>query len=182
MLRSLLCFFLLFGSLTAFGEWQTGYDQQPAEAATFRASVDNFGAMVLITNDPDTFFEQWNKPPVEGKPPQLTTTNVAKKGDTVMALIFFSGCTPNELGNCVSETDFKLLDPKGEVYGKIENAELWRDRPAPPPGSLQVGVDYMAFRVEQDDLIGEYRFNITVRDLVKKVSLDLSHPIQITEG
>ncbi len=173
---------LLSISLHSVGQWNEGFDQKPIENTHFRGSSGDFGAMLLVTNDPDGFFEQWNRPPAGGYAPSISTVDTARRGDIVMALILFSQCRPNAHGNCNSSIDYKLIDPAGGTYGEFQDAELWRNKPAPPKGSLEVGVDYMAFRVEPDDALGPYTFRVTVRDSISKNEIKLTQTIRIIEG
>ena len=163
------------------GQWNEGFDQQPIENSQFRGSAGDFGAMLLVTDDPDGFFEEWNRPSAEGYAPSIGTVDTAHRGDIVVALVLFSQCSPNAAGNCDSSVDYNLIDPAGGIYGEIKNAELWRNREAPPKGSLQVGADYMAFRVEPDDELGTYKFEVTVRDNVSEEEISLVQTITITE-
>ena len=163
------------------GQWNEGFDQKPVENSEFRGTSGDFGAMLLVTNDPDGFFEEWNQPSAEGYAPSITTVDTAHRGDVVMALVLFSQCRANSIGNCDSSVDYKLIDPVGGTYGEISEAELWRNKEAPPKGSLQVSVDYMAFRVEPDDALGTYRFEVTVKDNISEDEIVLVQTVDITE-
>ena len=99
-----------------------------------------------------------------------------------MALVIFSQCRANAIGNCDTTAHYKLTDPVGGIYGEIGNAELWRNKEAPPKGQLQVGVDYMAFRVEPNDALGTYSFEVTVSDHVSGDEIVLVQTVTITEG
>ncbi len=137
--------------------------------------------MLLITNDPDGFFEQWSKPPSPDYKPHMSTVEKANRGDTVMAITLFAGCKTDELGNCDCEIDFKVLKPDGSLYSEHSNAELWIEKPGPPKGSLQVSHSNLGFEIEADDPIGEYVFEVTVRDNNALKELILKQQILVVE-
>jgi len=138
--------------------------------------------MLLITNDPDGFFEQWNRPQSPGYKPNMSTVSEAKRGDTVMAIILFSGCGADKTGNCNSQVDFKVYNPDGSLYSEYNNGELWSNKPAIPQGSMQVSVINLGFKIELDDQLGEYRIEAVVRDLNAKKRLKLKQTIRIKDA
>ncbi len=174
---------LLF-ACSASAQWYEGQgkDRKLSQPETWQGSVGNLGAMVLITNDPEGFFEQWNKPPSPDRKPELSTVSKVKRGDVVMAIVVFSGCSADKSGNCNSKVDFKVINPDGSVYADISDGELWIEKPAIPKGFLQVSISNLGFEVEPDDQIGEYRIEVTVRDLVSELELGLLQTLVVEEA
>ena len=182
MKQSLYAAFLcLFLSQVVTAQWNEGEDRTPVPDNNWRASSGEFGALLLITNRPDEFFEQWNKPPSPDYQPSMSTTDTAHRGDTVVAITLFSGCEVDDDGNCDSEIDFRVLNPDGSVYSEHRNAELWKDKPGPPRGTLQVSVDNLAFKVETDDPLGNYKIEVAVRDNNSGKILNLSRDLYVNE-
>ncbi|MCU7852827.1 MAG: hypothetical protein KZQ80_11485 [Candidatus Thiodiazotropha sp. (ex Monitilora ramsayi)] len=170
---------LFVGSTNA--QWNEGEERRPVPDTPWRSSSGDFGAMLMITNDPDGFFEEWNKPPSPDYKPNMSTVSEAQRGDVVMAIILFSGCSADQVGDCNSQVDFKVYKPDGSLYSEHSNGELWSNKPAIPQGSMQVSVSNLGFKVELDDQLGEYRIEAVVRDMNAKKSLKLVQTFRIEE-
>lgn len=176
---------LLAGAITillqvpALAQWREGGEVVPDSDES--RSVDGFGAMLLITDDPDAFFEAWNRPPSPDYKPKIETTDKARRGDTVVGVVIFSGCMPNADGNCTSSVEFKVFRPDGSVYADLEKSELWTDKPVLPPNTLQVGVTTLGFIVEPDDPFGVYRVEAKVLDEVLGKGVTLVQTIEVVE-
>lgn len=173
---------LILSAGSTNAQWNDGEERRPAPDTPWRASSGDFGAMLLITNDPDGFFEQWNKPPSPDYKPSMSTVTEAERGDVVMGIILFSGCGADQAGNCNSQVDFKVYKPDGSIYSEHSNGELWSNKPAIPQGSLQVSVSNLGFKVELDDQLGEYRIEAVVRDMNSKNRLELVQTIRIEDA
>ena len=130
----------------AVPQWRVEGEEVPD--AEWRKSRGEFGAMLLVTNDPDSFFEAWQRPPSADYKPVVETTAEAHRGDTVVGVVIFIGCAPDENGNCQADMDLRLLYPDGSVYGEFKNAEVWLDKTAPPSRYLQVSVANLGLRVD----------------------------------
>lgn len=162
---------------TAIPQWRKGGEEVPD--TEWRKSSGDFGAMLLVTSDPEGFFEAWNRPPSPDYKPVIKTAEEAHRGDSVVGVVLFIGCKADESGNCRADMDLRLLYPDGSVYGEFEGAELWIDKPAPAPGHLQVSVGNLGLRVEPDDPYGTYRFEAIVRDRVANTTLELKQYLEI---
>ncbi|MGH9749069.1 MAG: hypothetical protein ACRD6R_03995 [Candidatus Polarisedimenticolia bacterium] len=149
---------------------------------TWRKSAGRFGAMILLTDNPEEFLEQWNRPAAPGYKPQLRTTTATRRGGNVAAIIMFRGCKPDANGNCDAEVDFRLLRPDKTLYGEQKQAELWKGKPAPPGDYLQVGLGIFGIRVEPDDPFGTYTFEATVRDRLAKMQVVLTTELRVEAG
>ena len=171
--------FVLLQVPPAFAQWREGGGVVPDTEES--KTVDGFGASLLITADPDAFFEAWDQPPSPDYKPEIKTTDTAKRGDTVVGVVVFAGCMANPEGNCQSTVDFKLLRPDGSVYADLDKSELWTDKPAMPPNTLQVGVSSLGFIVEPDDPFGVYRMEAKVRDEVLGKGVTLVQAIEVVE-
>lgn len=174
-------FLFLLASISASAQWNEGENRSPVPDTNWRVSSGEFAVMLLITNDPDGFFDQWNKPSSPNYKPHMSTVEKATRGDTVMAITLFSGCETDEKGNCDCEIDFKVLKPDGSLYAEHNNAELWIEKLGPPKGSLQVSRSNLGLEIEADDPIGEYVFEVTVRDNNAHKELKLKQHILVRE-
>jgi hypothetical protein len=84
-----------------------------------------------------------------------------------------------EKGNCDSEVDFKLLKPDGSIYAEHSGVELWKRKPSPPRGNLQLSVANLGFKVELQDPPGKYTLRAVVHDRNAKLDLSLEQEIEV---
>jgi hypothetical protein len=173
-IHSMLSILILAG--TAFSVAQTGSSQSAGPHETWEASAGDLHAMMVFTDDPEAFLNEWSTPP--DSTPRISSVDSAHRGDTVVAFVFFTGCKPIK-GRCDSEADFKLLRPDGSVYAEQAGVELWKDKPPPPLGNLQLSVANLGFRVELVDPLGNYHLKVVVRDLNAKLDLSLEREIEV---
>lgn len=160
---------LLFAQGLALSQWRENGKVVPDTA--WRKSAGSLGAMILLTDKPQEFFEAWKRPPSPDYQPQLQSTASSHRGGNVASIIVFRGCKPDTNGNCDADVDFRLLRPDQSVYGEEKGVELWKGKPAPEQSSLQVGIGVFGMRVEPDDPLGTYTFEATVRDRNAKAQL-----------
>lgn len=177
MRRAAIFLVVFLASSQSFAQWQVGGMEVPDEP--WRRSVNGFQAMLVVTNKPDAFFEAWNKSPSPDYKPEILTTSEARRGDTAVAVVFFTKCLADQSGNCNSEVDFKLLRPDGSVYAEYKGAELLKGRSGLPEGALQLGVANLRFRVEFDDPLGDYRIEAVVRDKFAGIEVPLVQVLKV---
>lgn len=163
-------------ALPVCAQWKRNFAPIADDAA--RKSSGDFGAQLFLTQDPQGFWEQWDRPPDPKNPPRIVTADSGCRGDVVMGVVLFSGCKADEEGECRSLVDFKVLRPDGSVYADLPGGELW-NRPAMPTGYLQASVGNVAFRVEPDDPFGTYTIQATARDSVAGLALKLEAPFTV---
>lgn len=151
---------------------------RPVEDAEWRKSKDGLGVLQLLTNDPDGFIENWEKP-TEGV--QMSTTNRAVPGEPVHAFILFIGCKADSKNNCNLSVRYRILDPLGKVYGETEDIEVWIDKPAQPTGILGLGVNSLGIILEPKDPLGEYEIFATVTDRNSGTAIEVLQRLELVE-
>lgn len=161
---SLLAVLILFAPFSGKSFGQAWHDENgvPQEDSEWSVSDGDFGVLQLLTPDANQAYEDWQKP---GEGYNVIVTNSATRGDIVSSIVLFTGCQPDNQGNCNLEVDFRVLDPNGGNYGQTGFVDLFKNLPAPPKGVLMIGKNTLAIRIEPDDPFGEYLVYATVRDL-----------------
>lgn len=168
-MRNLQWFALcLFAALPANAQWNEGGKPVPDNPA--RQSKDGFGAMLLLTDEPEKFMADWESPP-EHMPAMATTERVARN-KVVAAFVVFTGCRPKN-GACDSSVDFAVYRPDGSLYSEERDGELWRGKAPPPDKHLQLSVANLGLRIEPEDPLGRYTIKAKVRDSVAGTVLEL---------
>lgn len=132
----------------------------PVPDEPFRKSDGAFGAMLLLTDEPQEFIDAWEKP----ETPAIKTTDVAKRGIPIVAFVLFVGCKEVK-GVCNSTVDFTVLRPDGSEYAKASGAELWKDKPAPAADVIELSLANLGIRIEPEDPSGRYLVKAFVHDL-----------------
>ena len=167
---------LVFASAIAHAQWRQNGVEIPDEP--WHRSDGQFGAMLVVIDNVDEFFEQWSRPTAPGYAPTIKPTHATARGGTVDAVITFSGCTAGDDGNCRCEVDFTVFRPDGSTYAAQTGVPVWRSVP-PPDRNVQVSDGRLRMRVEADDPIGTYRIAALVRDLVAKRQVSLEWRIAV---
>ena len=151
-------FFL--ATLTMPGNAQMASDGQGSPAETWRQSDGDFGAILIVTDDPEKLMSDWQ----QQSEIQVEPLIEASPGDKVAAFILFSGCKSAPDGTCKATVSFTLVKPDGSVYGEQLGAGLWEGVPVPPEGSLQLSMADLVLVIESQDPSGVYTINALVQD------------------
>lgn len=59
---------------------------------------------------------------------------IARRGERVVSLIKLVGCSPNPMGKCEAEADYRVYHPDGSLSSHIKHAELWKNKAPAPRG------------------------------------------------
>ena len=149
-----------------------------AENKNDEGSVGSFRAILLMTTDVQQVLENWSSP-TPGV--YIPSTDRVARGQPIEALVVFSGCAADTLGNCVSEIDYRVTKPDGSLHAEYKNTELWRNRPAIPEGRIGLAMDRVGLVAAPTDPLGTYRVECIVRDLVANVEFVVSSSYTVTE-
>lgn len=142
------------------------------------AAANGFGIQLIMTNDSQQLLETWSRPaPIARVPRAVQIT----RGQPIEAMVFFSGCTADERGQCVVTADYHLATPLGTTYGEFRDIEVWRDKPALEYGQIGLAVDRFGMVADPHDPLGEYTIDVTVTDHVAKHSLRVSSAFEVIE-
>ena len=167
-----LAFMTLAGAVCA--QWLE--DGKPVADTSWRKAWGKYGAMLDLTDKPDELFEAWEKP---GAGVPVSTTDIAKRGEPIVGVVFFSGCAVNEAGLCDVEAIFQVFKPDGSPYGAEEKGELWSGKPPPTDGHLQLGVGAIGVRIEPEDPVGTYTVRAYLLDKVSRAEVELARTFRV---
>jgi len=139
---------------------------------------NKFSAVLLLSDNPDEILRSWMTP--NPRVPERTTRKITR-GVPIVAFVFFTGCKPDEKGLCNASVDFTVLGPDGSVYEQATDRDLWKQKPAPPFGTLRLSAEYVGVVIEPDDPLGTYEVQVSIRDLNAGETLDLSRTFMATD-
>lgn len=166
---------LFLTSAAAFGQWRDRGQVVPD--TEWRKSSGTFGAELEFTAKPDELFAAWNKPGAYGNIPASTDT--AHRGEVIMGVVFFTGCKPDDKGNCQATVDYLTLRPDGTVYADLKDGDLWKAKPAPTGSAIQLCAQPLGIRIEPTDPLGEYTVRATIHDLNAGSTLQLTRKFRV---
>ena len=158
----------------AFGQWFRDGDRMPDQS--WSKSQGDFGAMLLLSDAPDEFLDNWTRrtPGVS-----IRTTRTARRGVPLAPFILFIGCVENTDKACDTSFDLEVLKPDGSEYFTSAGLELWRGKPSPKIGTLGLGVGYTEIDLTPDDPLGRYLVRAEIRDANAEVAVTLEQSFEV---
>jgi hypothetical protein len=124
--------------------------------------------MLFLTDDLDELQKQWAQP----APPTLKPINTARIGESVFAVLVFTGCAPDGSGLCQLVADYTVTDPQGKPFNDRERP-VCLGKPPPQSGLLALGEETPSVTVALGPA-GEYTVHVVVHDRVNGAEVDLS--------
>lgn len=155
-----LLFLLLLVPLVASAGWINKTGGAPPDSGA-RKAAGSFGANLLFVSDENELQKRWATPSPNV---EVRTTDKVALNRAISAFVVFSGCQPDERGNCNVSMRFRVLQPDGKIYTETQAMEVWHDKPAPPGKSLELSVQYLRLLLEAKDQLGKYIISSQVRD------------------
>ena len=159
---------------TASAQWRE--NGKPVADTEWRKAWGEHGVMLQLTDKPDELFAAWEKP---GAGVPIRQAEIAKRGEPIVGVVFFSGCTPDSAGLCDSDAYFQVFKPDGSPYGAEEKSELWSGKPPPLPGELQLSVGAIGVRIEPHDPRGTYSVRARLIDNVSHAEVELKRTFRV---
>ncbi len=160
--------------LLASGAWIDASGKPQADTESMRSAGD-FGVQIVLTADEAQFRRAWN---TQKTPPKLSTTNIARIGGTVSAMLVFHGCMPAPAGSCDVSAEFEVEEPGGRKVA-AGGGPVWSEKPM-PPGMLQLGQASLAMGFDKTDAPGEYKVTAKVRDKVSGHTLSVTARLKLS--
>jgi hypothetical protein len=145
-----------------------------SETLPNQASRYGFDVILVPVTDIDRMNATWSNFPIE----QLPTSSVTVRHKPIVGFILYRGCRPAPSGDCDVTADFESFDPTGKLYAERRNFPVSMSGPPWPDGRLARGSG-LGLRVEDPDLLGDYRFVVRVTDHVAGVSLKVEQTVSI---
>jgi len=127
-------------------------------------------AVLMLSDQPDKVLKGWAD---RSSDLDVQTTDRITRGAPIVAFVYFTGCRPDANGLCNASADFTILRPDGTVYERFIDRDLWKQKPAPPDGTMRLSAEYVGVIIEPDDPLGRYEFRVLVHDLNAGTNLEL---------
>lgn len=134
-------------------------------------------AVLMLSDQPDKVLSGWAN---QSTDVDVQTTDRIARGAPIVAFVYFTGCRADTNGLCNASADFTILRPDGSVYESFSDRDLWKQKPAPPEGTLRLSAEYVGVIIEPDDPLGRYEFRVLVHDLNAGTHLELRQAFTAT--
>ncbi|NTV15789.1 MAG: hypothetical protein HGA96_17975 [Desulfobulbaceae bacterium] len=170
-----LALLLAFLPVAAQGAWIDATGKALPDTENMRSAGD-FAIQMVLTADESLFRQTWNAATAA---PKLRTTNTARLGQAVSALLIFHGCAPNVAGVCDVVAEFILEGPDGNK-SPAGGGPVWSEKPM-PERLLQLGQASMTVGFEQSDPVGNYTITANVKDQVSGKTLSVIARLKVTK-
>lgn len=128
------------------------------------ASDGKLDIRLLVTAEPDRVLHPTKA--ADGSYPQAQAVSVAPRGQLLVGFIFFKDCKGDSKGNCNLDVDVQGLTPSGAPFINQKGTDLWRSKPAPHSGFVQLGHPNIKIQIEAKDPAGVYRVIAVAHDHV----------------
>ena len=155
------------------GQWFRDGQRLPDQP--WSKSVGDFGALMVLSDEPEEFLARWSQP-TPGV--SIRATRSVRRGVSLAPFILFIGCQEGEGGVCSASFDLEVLRPDGTRLFRTDQLELWRGKPAPLAGSLGLSIGYAAIELEPNDPLGRYLVRAHVRDEYAGITFPLEQTFE----
>ena len=193
LLRASVFATLLGLSAGASAQWHDQHGN-PLPDDPARSGQNGFGAQVLVAEktEADRFVHEWYNTPTEHTP-TVNPVDKAARGDSVDLIILYSNCAPDDADPgalqraevpCQATFDVEILQPDGTLYqgARMTGLPLGGENAiAAPAGVVQLVPATIRLRIEPQDPLGEYRFNVRIRNPARDVDLALTTAITVVD-
>jgi hypothetical protein len=192
-LRAILALTLAFSSIATasaqqresskpIGEWRWHDPSgKPAEETPGMKSNKGFSAMLVLAgkDEAERFVREWNETATEHAP-AVKPAERAERGQSVVLMILFAGCSTNTEGPapCNATFDLKVTNPEGKITLDESGLMLFRGQPA-YPGNLQLSPMSLQTDFEPSDPPGVYRYDVVLHNPERNARIVLTETIEL---
>ena len=163
-----LCF-VLQPATAADTVWHTR-DGKAIPDTESRKSANGFGASLVATSDED-WEAKWNTPPETA--PTFREARTVKRGGVVTILIFFANPKIDARNFANVRCDLRVLRPDGSFSINADDVVCMEGPLKGDPTSVRLAAPVLKFIGEPQDPLGEWRVEVSVKDVVRQTSVKL---------
>jgi hypothetical protein len=133
-----------------------------------------FGAQLWVISNKN-FFDIWNTP----ETPKLNLVKKTVRNKDIFVVLMFTAPGADANGNADVVFDFLLKKPDGSAYADYKDLDAWHNKPVPKAGDIQLAVQDIGVKIEDNDPLGKYTVEVLVKDKIKGVELPLSYEFEV---
>jgi hypothetical protein len=178
-MRYLLLFICICLSQAVYAEtggWVTK-DGKPAPDTDNMKSKNGFGGWLIITPDDDWEAKLNTSPETV---PQFQQVTEVKYGQRIAILTFYINPKTSEAGDIRILCDLNVLRPDGSSSVNEENVDCAVGKIQGNPRNVRLVSAVLKFIGEKSDLPGEWKVNVTLKDMNRDVEIPLNSKFILT--
>jgi hypothetical protein len=149
--------------------WHTP-DGKPVADSDSMKGAKGFGASLVVTPDAD-WQVKWNTPAETA--PRFRSTSRAKIGEKLTLLIFILNPKLDAKGNADVRCDITIRRPDGGVSTAEKDLACLQGPLPGGPQQIRLAAPVVTFEGEPADPLGQWRFEVSVRDALGGTTLPL---------
>jgi hypothetical protein len=140
--------------------------------------------MLFFTKRPERLLARWRQAASRelddetSERLRLNEVTEAVIGETVTAMLIFSGCRAADDDTCRLRGDYEIYGPEGVRLARFADVDIWDRKPAPHPRSFQLSKGAAAIATA-GGRPGSYRVLARVRDLNGNAELELWRDVEL---
>lgn len=154
-----------------------GPDGTPSPSSESRKQVDGFSAMLLVTPDMD-WQDKWDTPP--DVIPHFREADRVARDERLAILIFFANPAVVD-GKVDTGVSLKVIQPDGTVQLDAEDAACLAGTLQGDPMNVRMCETSLGYIADPDDLSGEWRVEVVVKDRLRNVEIPLQTRFQVLD-
>ena len=167
---------ILLGDQANAQAWRAP-DGTPGASSESRKQVDGFSAMLLVTPDMD-WQDKWDTPP--DVVPHFREADRVARDERLAILIFFAN--PAEVdGSAHTVLDLKVIQPDGKAQLAVEDVACFTGPLMGHPTSVRLCETSLGYIADPDDLSGQWRVEVVVKDRKRNVEIPLRTAFQVLD-
>ncbi|HET7833269.1 MAG TPA: hypothetical protein VFK88_09945 [Gallionella sp.] len=133
-------------------------------------SVDGFGALLILTSDQD-WEAKWNTP--ADVMPNFTRAHSVRRSGALTLLILFANPKADQHNSINVLCDIKATRPDGSISVNEANLVALKGELKGRPENVRLADPVIKFVGEPKDPLGEWIIEVTVKDMVRGVSVPI---------
>jgi hypothetical protein len=155
-----------------------GKDGSRVEDSPAQRSVSGFGVWLVVTPDED-WAEKWNTP--SEVVPSFTTAKEVRRGGKLTILTFLANPKPDERNRLNVRCDIQVTRPDGSISAQSNDLDCMSGPLMGEPRNLRLSNLVVAFSGDPEDILGEWKVAVQVKDMNRGVSVPVSASFTLVE-
>lgn len=141
-------------------------------------SLDGFSALLIVTPDKD-WKSKWDTD--EDTAPHFTQVHSVKRGDSLTILIFFANPKVGRQNFVNIQCDIKAIRPDGSISINESNLVALKGELKGNPKSIRLAKPVLQFVAEPKDPLGEWTIEVSVKDVVRSITVPVKTSFNLIE-
>ncbi|NQY20270.1 MAG: hypothetical protein HRT40_03005 [Campylobacteraceae bacterium] len=176
LLRNII--FLLFSIIFLNAQWLDDKGNKIPNSSDMQ-SQGEFSVRIISTDNKEQLLKNWN---TNSKGVKLPTIFTIERNKEIDFFILFGGASVDKNQNVNVLMRMTVYKPNGSIYINTPIMEVWSNKPMISSKTLGLSVDYLGITIEDNEVIGKYRIEIKVLDVLTSKAIILKSYFTVIEA